>query len=166
MSKQRLKVQGDVPTIQRQLRKEVQYSHGIRLYAVYQIAQGKKAEELEELYQTSHKSICNWVHRYNAEGLLGLIDRPRTGRPSRLSAAQHEMVKQAVLNTPDQYGYDSATWTGAMVISYIENTFGVSYKKAQIYNLLHNLGLSFQRGRASYPEAGEREERVRALKKT
>ncbi|KAA6303980.1 hypothetical protein EZS27_044377, partial [termite gut metagenome] len=70
MSKQRLKVKGDVPTIKRQLLKDVKYSQVIRLYAVYQIAQGKKAEELEELYQTSHKSICNWVHRYNAEGLL------------------------------------------------------------------------------------------------
>jgi transposase len=53
-----------------------------------------------------------------------------------------------------------------MVLSYIENTFGISYKKAQIYNLLHTLGLSFQRGRAYYPEAGEREEQVMAIKKT
>jgi transposase len=75
------------------------------------------------------------------------------------------MIKQAVLNIPEPYGYHSTTWTGAMVLSYIENTFGVSYKKAQIYNLLHNLGLSFQRGRASYPEAGERENGVRAIKK-
>ncbi|KAA6306956.1 hypothetical protein EZS27_041380 [termite gut metagenome] len=47
---------------------------------------------------------------------------------------------------------------------YIENTFGVSYKKAQIYNLLHTLGLRFQRGRFSYLAASEREERVRAIK--
>ncbi|KAA6338837.1 hypothetical protein EZS27_013185 [termite gut metagenome] len=166
MSKQRLQVHADVSTIKSQLRKDEKYSQGIRLYVVYQIAQGKKAEDLEELYQTSHKSICNWVHRYNAEGLSGLIDRPRKGRPCRLSASQQEMVKQAVLNTPEQYGYHSATWTGAMVMSYIANTFGISYKKAQIYNLLHVLGLSFQRGRASYPEANEREEQVMAIKKT
>jgi transposase len=166
MSKQRLQVTSDVSTIKCQLGKDATYSQVIRLYAVYQIAQGKKAEEVEAFYQISHKSVCNWVHRYNAEGLSGLIDRPRKGRPSRLSAAQQEMVKQAVLNTPEQYGYHSATWTGAMVLSYIENTFGISYKKAQIYNLLHVLGLSFQRGRASYPEANEREEQVMAIKKT
>jgi transposase len=166
MSKQRLQVTADVSTIKCQLGKDATYFQVIRLYSVYQIAQGKKAEELEELYQISHKSICNWVHRYNAEGLAGLIDRPRKGRPCRLSTVQQEMVKQAVLNTPDQYGYPSATWTGAMVLSYIENTLGVRYKKAQIYNLLHTLGLSFQRGRSFYPEAGEREERVKAIKKT
>jgi transposase len=88
---------------------------------------------VEEFYQISHKSICNWVYRYNA-GLAGAIDRPRKGHLSRLSAAQQEMVKQTVLNAPEQYGYHSATWTGAMVISSIENTFGVSNKKAQINN--------------------------------
>jgi transposase len=165
MSKQRLQVNADVSTIKRQLRKDAKYLQGIRLYAVYQIAQGKKAEELEGLYQTSHKSICNWVHRYNAEGLPGLIDHPRKGRPSRLNAAQREMIKQAVLNIPEPYGYHSATWTGAMVLSYIENTFGVSYKKAQIYNLLHNLGLGFQRERTSCPEVGERENRGKGYKK-
>ncbi|KAA6314331.1 hypothetical protein EZS27_035038 [termite gut metagenome] len=165
MSKQRLQVTADVSTIKSQLRKDEKYSQGIRLYAIYQIAQGKKAEDLEELYRTSHKSICNWVHRYNAEGLPGPIDRPRKGRPCRLSASQQEMVKQAVLNTPEQYGYDSGTWTGVMVISYIANTFGISYQKAQIHNLLHAPGVSFQRGRASCPEVGEREEQVRAIKK-
>ncbi|KAA6333927.1 hypothetical protein EZS27_009425 [termite gut metagenome] len=166
MSKQRLQVTADVSTIKCQLGKDATCSQVIRLYSVYQIAQGKKAEEVEAFYQISHKSVCNWVHRYNAEGLSGLIDRPRKGRPSRLSAARQEMVKQAVLNTPEQYGYHSATWTGAMVLSYIENTFGISYEKAQVYNLLHTLGLSFQRGRACYPEAGEPEEQVMAIKKT
>jgi transposase len=109
MSKQRLQVNADVSTLKRQLRKDIKYSQDIRLYAVYQIAQGKKAEELEELYQTSRKFICNWVHRYNAEELSGLIDHPRKGRPCRLSATQQEIVKQAVLNTPDQYGYHWAT---------------------------------------------------------
>jgi len=52
------------------------------------------------------------------------------------------------------------------VIDYVYNTFGVSYKKAQIYNLLHKLGFTFQRGKAFYPESLEREEIVSSIKKT
>jgi transposase len=40
------------------------------------------------------------------------------------------------------------------------------YKKAQIYNILKSLHLSFQKGKSSYPEASEREKTVEALKKT
>ncbi|KAA6347096.1 hypothetical protein EZS27_005448 [termite gut metagenome] len=42
MSKQRLQVHADVSTIKSQLRKDEKYSQGIRLYVVYQIAQGRK----------------------------------------------------------------------------------------------------------------------------
>ncbi|MDR2651293.1 MAG: helix-turn-helix domain-containing protein, partial [Prevotellaceae bacterium] len=35
---------------------------------------------------SSHKSICNWVHRYNTEGIEGLKDKPRSGRRSRLNS--------------------------------------------------------------------------------
>jgi transposase len=34
------------------------------------------------------QTLRDWVHRYNAEGLAGLTDRPRSGRPPRLRAAQ------------------------------------------------------------------------------
>ncbi|KAA6332781.1 hypothetical protein EZS27_018739 [termite gut metagenome] len=85
MSKQRLSVHTDPSILKSQLRKDEKFSQGIRLYAVCQIAKGKSAEELEELYHVSHKSVCNWVHRYNSEGLQGLIDRPRGGRFSRLN---------------------------------------------------------------------------------
>ncbi|KAA6331093.1 hypothetical protein EZS27_020265 [termite gut metagenome] len=165
MSKQRLRVHAALSILKSQLRKDEKFSQGVRLYAVYQIAKGRSVEELEELYHVSHKSICNWVHPYNSEGLQGLIDRPRAGRPSRLNQGQQEALRQAVSGSPQKQGYSSATRTGAMLILYIEKTFGVSYKQAQIYNLLHKLGFGFQRGRAVYPEREEREEKVQAIKK-
>ncbi|KAA6305805.1 hypothetical protein EZS27_042541, partial [termite gut metagenome] len=163
---ERLRVHADLSIIKSHLRKDEKFSQSIRLYAVYQIAKGRSAEELEELYHVSHKSVCNWVHRYNSEGVQGLTDRPRGGRPSRLNQGQQEALRQAVSGSPEKQGYLSGTWTGAMLILYIEKTFGVSYKQAQIYNLLHKLGFSFQRGRAVYPEREEREEKVQAIKKT
>ncbi|KAA6327823.1 hypothetical protein EZS27_023213 [termite gut metagenome] len=166
MSKQRLRVHTDVSILKSQLRKDEKFFQGVRLYAVYQIAKGRSAEELEELYNVSHKSVCNWVHRYNSEGLQGLIDRLRAGRPSRLNQGQQDALRRAVSGSPEKQGYSSETWTGAMLILYIEKTFGVSYKQAQIYNLLHKLGFGFQRGRAVYPESEEREEKVQAIKKT
>lgn len=30
----------------------------------------------------------NWVHQFNAQGLAGLVDKARSGRPPRLSADQ------------------------------------------------------------------------------
>jgi transposase len=167
MSKIKLKVNADASVIKSQLRKDDKFSQGVRLYAVYQISQGKDAKEIQDMYSTCHKSICNWVHRYNAEGIDGLKDRPRCGRPSYLSDFQKSELEQIIRSSPLEHGYHTATWTGALVGDFIKKRFGVAYKRAQIYNILHSLNFSFQKGRGYYPETEERtEEAVEGIKKT
>jgi transposase len=166
MSKNKLKVEADLSIIKSQLRKDDKFSQGVRLYAVYQIAKGKDAKALEDLYSSSHKSICNWVHRYNAEGIEGLKDRPRSGRKPFLDPHQKAELEIVLQTNPLEYGYHTATWTGILVMDYVKKRFGVVYKKAQIYNIIHTLGFSFQKGKGYYPEMEEREAQVEALKKT
>ena len=166
MSKVKIKVKVDSSVIKSQLRKDDKFSQGVRIHAVYQIALGKDAKDLQEVYSTSHKSICNWVHRYNAEGLNGLRDRPRSGRPPLLSKSQKSELEEILQTSPLEYGYNTATWTGALAIDIVKTKFGVEYKKAQIYNILRSLDFSFQKGRGYYPETEERtEEEVEELKK-
>jgi len=61
---------------------------GIRLYAIYQVALGQPARKLEELYHVSFKQITNWVHRFEKEGIKGLLDKPIRGRKSKLTQEQ------------------------------------------------------------------------------
>jgi transposase len=53
-------------------------------------------------------------------------------------------------------------------MDYIKKTYGIIYKKAQIYNILKALGFTYQRGRGKYPEADEqkRDEFKTTYKKT
>lgn len=149
------------------LRKDEKFQQAIRLYACYQVSLGRRPHELESIYETSFKSICNWVNRLNEGGVEALIDKEKPGRNKRLSNEALASIKEIVLNRkPDEYGYNSATWTGPLLIEYIRKEYQVSYKKAQIYNILKELGLTFQKGKGVYPEAEDREEKVEDLKKT
>jgi transposase len=149
------------------LRKDEKFQQAIRLYACYQISEGKRPEELSNLYQVSFKSICNWVHRLNAGGIEALKDKPRSGRPARLNPIALSELKKMIINSiPEKHGYNTGTWTGPILIDYIKKTYKVEYKKAQIYNLLKGMGLSYQKSKGIYPEAKEREIKVVELKKT
>jgi transposase len=142
---------------------------GYRLYAVYQVSLGKKPQDLEVVYNASFKSINNWVHRFNQEGLQGLLDKPIPGRKPRLTENEKEEIKRMVLEEiPEKYGYNTATWTGPILINYISKTFGKTYQKAQIYKILEKLGLTYQKGKGIYPEANteKRKEIISVLKKT
>jgi len=147
------------------LRKDEKFQQGVRLYACYQVSKGKRPKDLEDIYETSFKSICNWVNRLNKGGIEALLDKEKPGRTSRLNEEQREKIKKILTESPELYGYNSSTWTGSMLIKSIDKEFKVTYKKAQIYHILKSIGFTFQKGKGIYPEAKEREEKVEALKK-
>ncbi len=150
-------------------RKDEKYNIGIRLYAIYQVSIGKPSRELEILYNTSFKQITNWVHRFEKEGIEGLKDKPKSGRKSQLNESQCQTIGK-ILNEvqPSDYGYNSATWTGPMLIDWIKKEFKIEFKKAQIYNIIKKLGFTYQKSKGIYPETDEekQEEFKETLKKT
>jgi len=149
------------------LRKDEKFQQAVRLYACYQVSLVNRPKELESIYETSFKSICNWINRLNEGGVEALIDKVKPGRNKRLVDNELEAIKVIVLKKPpDEYGFNSATWTGPLLIELIKREYGVIYKKAQIYNILHKLGLTFQKGKGVYPEAADRSAKVDELKKT
>lgn len=149
------------------LRKDEKFQQAVRLYACYQVSLGKRPQELESIYETSFKSICNWVNRLNEGGVEALIDKVKPGRNNRLGPDELQQIRSVLLDKqPENYGYNSATWTGPLLIEFIKKEYDVEYKKAQIYNILKKLGLTFQKGKGIYPEAEDRAEKVDALKKT
>lgn len=165
-----LKVKGYSPEdIKAMFRDDERYTMGIRLYAVYQVALGQPTRKLEDLYNTSFKQITNWVHQFEKEGINGLKDKAGRGRKARLGKEKSEELKE-ILQTkqPMEYGYNTATWTGPVLIEWIDKHWGISYKKAQIYNILKSLGFSYQKGKGIYPEADKekQQEFKETLKKT
>lgn len=149
-------------------RDDERYTIGIRLYAVYQVSLGQPSRKLEDLYNTSFKQITNWVHRFEQEGIEGLRDKKGRGRTPRLNKDQRKRIGALLNESPEEHEYNSATWTGPMLIEWIGKNFNIIYKKAQIYNVIKSLGYSYQKGRGIFPETDKQEQVVfkEALKKT
>lgn len=148
---------------------EDKYKIGLRLYAVYQVALGKPSRQLEALYNTSFKQILNWVDRFEKEGVEGLRDKGGRGRKPKLTPAQMQRLGELLDGeSPVEHGYNTDRWTGPLLIDWIDNEFGVRFKKAHIYNLIASLGFSYQKARGIYPEADPARQQVfkQTLKKT
>jgi transposase len=170
MAKPRLQVKGYSPEdIQNLISKDERYTLGFRLHVVYNVARGYSSRMLEELVGFSFKQITNWVHRFEKDGIEGLRDKPKTGRRKRLSEEQLQRLSALLkMESPTGYGYNSDTWTGPLIADWIEKHFQVTFKKAQIYNIIHSLGFTYQRTKGIYPEANPAKKEVfkEALKKT
>ena len=139
---------------------EDKYKIGMRLYAVYQVSKGHSSRKLEDFYQTSFKQITNWVHRFEKDGVDGLRDKQGRGRKSRLSGEQFCILETMLTESPIDYGYNTATWSGAILMDWIKINFGIEYKKTQIYHILKKLGFSYQRAKGVYPEADKEKQEI------
>jgi len=145
------------------------YIVGTRIMALIQIKKGMSSRKLKEFYYKSHSRYCEWVKSFNANGVKGLLNKPKSGRKRLLSSEQLTQLQSVLQHSrPHDFGFNTATWNGPLVAEYIKSNFGVEYKKAQIYNILKALGFTFQKAKGRYPEADpiKQKEFVETLKKT
>jgi transposase len=59
-----------------------------RLMALSHINNGVNRTQTAKYLQSSRRMVNEWVKRFNEEGLNGLIEKPRSGRPRALSTEQ------------------------------------------------------------------------------
>src|SRR5258708_23388045 len=77
---------------------ESRYDH--RLHGVLLVAQGMTCPEVARLLGDAPRSVENWVHRFDEQGLAGLTEGERSGRPSRLQAKQVKEINGEVGEKP------------------------------------------------------------------
>ena len=99
------------------------------------------------------QTLRDWVHRYNAEGIEGLRDRPRAGRPCRLDQGRQAALKALVLRGPKLERDGCVAWRVRDLRDLVERRFGVGYSETGMLRLLHGLDLSWPKARPVHPEA-------------
>ena len=53
-----------------------------RMLVLAHVLDGRTRTEAAQSCDMDRQTLRDWVHRYNAEGLAGLVDRPLAGRPA------------------------------------------------------------------------------------
>src|SRR4051795_3505790 len=102
------------------------------------------------------QTLRDWVHRYNAEGVEGLRDRPRPGRPCALDEGRQAALKGLVLRSPSLRRDGCGARRARELCALVEERFGVRYGATGILKLLKGLDLSWQKARPVHPEADPR----------
>ena len=73
--------------------------------------QGKSATEIAALWGVSRPGVRKIINRFNREGIPGLADRPRRGRPRKTDDRYVHLLKKAVSVSPRDLGYAFTCWT-------------------------------------------------------
>src|SRR5215470_6209857 len=77
---------------------EARYDH--RLHGILLVAQGMTSPEVAKLLGDAPRTVQYWVKRFEQDGLAGLVDKERPGRPTFLSEPQLEEINRVLRQTP------------------------------------------------------------------
>ena len=118
----------------------------IRTFVVLQHKQGQTAESLASRFNVDLRTVVAWIARYAFGDLNDLKDKPRSGRPRKLTTQQAQWVAETIREkNPLQMKFGFVFWTLRIVRQLILDKFGISVGNTTVWRALKRLGLSCQR---------------------
>jgi transposase len=146
---------------ERQVRRLATSRHGpadwiIHARMVARSWDGERVEAIAKELQCSAQTVRHRLHHFDAEGIEGLGDRPRSGRPRRLTEAEYSKVIALVRKAPpgrletqadgtmvarDEEG--SAQWS-LNALAQAAKAAGIRVKRSQIRTILLREGVRWR----------------------
>lgn len=131
--------------------REGRYFH--RLDVVLYVLHGASSYDAAGIFGHSPRTIEYWMHRLLSDGLAGLMEGEHPGRPTRLSLAEEQKLRDEIRRSPRESGYAQNLWDGLLLSHHLERNYSVSLGVRQCQRLFHQLGFSLQRPRRQAHEA-------------
>jgi len=112
-----------------------------RIHGVYLASKGLTCPEIMSITGAARRTIQQWVHKYNKQGIVGLKDKPRSGKPPKLPRKKELKFHKRIETGPTKTDGVSVL-SGPVIRRILEREFGVLYSRQGLYDLLHRLGFS------------------------
>jgi transposase len=123
-----------------------------RMLALALVLEGRSRTDAARAAGMERQTLRDWVHRYNAEGLAGLRDRPgEPGPKRRLSPQQETEVAEWVRRGPDLATHGVVRWRRADLARAIAGRFGVVLAERSVGHVLRRLGFRRLVARPRHP---------------
>lgn len=115
-----------------------------RAQIVWRAHEGARVPVIARALGITEATVRQWLTRFNAGGMDGLKDAPRSGRPPVYDAAEVGAVIAASLTKPDDLGLPFGSWTLDRLTAYLHEEKGLAIGRSRIATLLHEEGLRWR----------------------
>jgi transposase len=120
-----------------------------RAHCILLSSQDYSIAQLMEIFSVSRKTLYNWFNHWEAQGVLGLYDRPGRGRKNTFSSEQVEQIRLWVQQSPRQL---------KQIVQKVQEAWGITVSTKTIKRVLKAVRMSWHRLRrvvGGQPDATE-----------
>lgn len=136
-----------------------------RFEAVLLNNDGYTSGEISKKLKVSLSRVSQWLKTYEEQGVEGLYEGKRSGRPCDLTDLQKILLCDIIDSGSVAYGLSTGIWTSPIIRDVIKSEFGVNYHEGHVRKLLYEFGFSVQRPKHLLIKA-DKEKKAKWLKET
>jgi len=118
----------------------------LRAQMVLLSGRGYSVPRIAAIHDCGEDVVRTWLRRYRDEGVAGLEDQPRSGRPPRDPLARHIVDAQAQ-QSPECLGYAQTCWTVATLAAFLASRLRLVLSPASVRRCLKAMDWRWARPR-------------------
>jgi transposase len=135
----------ELAEIERAIRQEKRSEVRQRATVIRLLHLGHKPEAVAEQQMVSVPTIYNWHRLWREDGIGGLANKPRKGRPPKANEAYCQKLEEVLEKEPSEFGYRFAIWTSDRLRAYLEKETGILLSESRFRALLKKRGYRYRR---------------------
>lgn len=125
----------------------------------------KTAPNIAKIVRQDEQTVRRWIKRFNAEGINGLYDEPKSGAPKRVTDSYRERLLIAVRRRPRSLEQPFSLWTLQRLVDFMaeETSLRFSTETVRLILRANDIVISRPQHKISSPDP-EYEVKKRRLK--
>jgi len=107
-----------------------------RAQAVRDVVKGRRMQNVSDALQLTYSALRKWVHRFAHQGPQGFVDRPRPGRPAKVTCELEKHLNRLIDQDPLQHGSLSSQWSCRELATVLAQQTGVHLGRESVRGVL------------------------------
>jgi len=103
------------------------------------------APEIARIVRKNDQTVRRWMKRFNAEGIPGLYDEPRSGSPGKTTEEYRQRLVTVVRQRPRSLEQPYSLWTLERLADFMAEETGIRVSYETVRRILKDRGIVFRR---------------------
>ena len=103
-----------------------------RAQAVRDVVRGQRLQTVSDTLHFTYSALRKWVYRFAHQGPQGLVDRPRSGRPPKVTCELAQHLNRLVDQDPLQHGSRYSQWSCRELAAVLTQQTGIQLGRESV----------------------------------
>jgi transposase len=125
-----------LPTLETVLKQTKEARVFRRAQAVREVIAGQHVNVVSTTFHFTNSALRKWVQRFAQQGPQGLVDRPRSGRPPKITCELEQHLNRLVDQDPLQHGSLYSQWSCRELATVLARQTGIQLGRESVRGVL------------------------------